>query len=545
MSKPFNNLDLQRILSRPKLAEQFKNEHKDRIRFCVETGKWFAFDGARWKESVNYIQLRDMLGVTTENYYNRYLPQCANEKQAVKFQKFINKSLEASTAKRILADAEIYVEIQISKKDFDNHPTLITVPNGTINLETGELRPSDPEDYLTHMAVTSFYPEQDCPRFKKFILEIANGSQQLADYILLVFAYCITGLSSEQKVYVFYGPGANGKSVSLEVLRETVGHEFIIHVDSKTLVKNGRTIREDIARFEGRRLATCSEIGAKDTIDEPLLKGLSGGDQVTGRLLHQNSTEFSNTAKIILSINFLPEIEGAGYGIERRLEVIPLNRTFKGDDIDKELKERLLEEKQGILALLVQHAKRYLDAGMMVPPQEVVDATAEYVQNGNSVKRFKKECCDETVDHTKESSLSVVYAIYVSYCHQNGLKSCSTREFTRLMKLLGYEQRKSGSDRYWKGLMINMQKTDGTINVPTVDQGAEVNISQSINIGSGREASAFEVFETDAPIELGGSMKDTPNDVSDYLGKIPKPGGEQSDPLKASDEAAVEESMTM
>jgi len=40
-------------------------------------------------------------------------------------------------------------------------------------------------------------------------------------------------------------------------------------------------------------------------------------------------------------------------------------------------------------------------------------------------------------------------------------------------------------------------------------------------------------------------MKETQSGVSDDLGKIPEPGGEQSDSLMASDEAAVEESVTM
>jgi putative DNA primase/helicase len=310
------------------------------------------------------------------------------------------------------------------------------------------------------MCKTPYFPEQDCPQFKQFILDIANGSKELATHILMILAYCLTGLSTEQKVYIFYGLGANGKSVLLELIRETIGNELVVHADSKTLVKNGRSIREDIARFEGARLATCSEIGVQDTLDEPLIKGLSGGDQVVSRKLYQNSHEFLNSAKIIIATNILPNIEATDHGIERRLEVIPFTQTFTGDKMDKGMMTKLLKEKEGILALLVQHAKNYFDEGEIRPPEKVVAATDNYIKTGNSVKCFLKECAEETSDRCTELTLQDMHQAYVEYCPQNGHKTSSLHDFSRLMKLLGKEQRKSGSCRYWRGLKLQKHLTD-------------------------------------------------------------------------------------
>lgn len=454
-------VEFQQALNSPQLAEQFVKEYKNEVRYIVDIGNWCIFDGHRWVESKSLIELRRLLNNTTNKFRSEYFPRCADDPQRVAFQRFINKFLRASGAKQILEDANLFSEIQAYAPDFDKKPTLLTVPNGTIRLKTSEwVKHSDPTDYITHMVTTPYNPKAKCDEFIKFILSIADGSEELANYILFIFAYCLTGLCTEQKIYIFYGAGANGKSVALEVLREVIGSDLIVHVDSKTLVKNGRTIREDISRFDGARLATCSEIGAQDTLDEPLVKGLTGGDKVTGRSLYQNSKEFFNQAKIILSSNFLPEIEGSDHGIERRLEVIPFTRTFKeGEGMDKDIKSKLLEEKEGILALLIETAKRYFEKGM-TPPDEVRKATAEYIQTGNSVKQFNNECCTPTTNRKEESALSVVYPLYTSYCQENGLQASSSHEFTKRMKLLGHDQRKSGSVRYWSHIKINITQPD-------------------------------------------------------------------------------------
>jgi putative DNA primase/helicase len=489
MKKQYSHFELEQVLSEEKLLELLIKNHGENLRYCPESKTFFVFDDVRWHPSADNVRVRLMLKDTIDKYLDEHMPRCVGDEQKIRLQRFINRCSKGTSAKRILANVEIFKEVHLPKEQFDRKPRLLAVQNGTIDLTTGQLRESLASDYISRMCKTPYFPEQDCPQFKQFILDIANGSKELETHILMILAYCLTGLSTEQKVYIFYGLGANGKSVLLEIIRETLGGELVVHADSKTLVKNGRSIREDIARFAGARLATCSEIGNQDTLDEPLIKGLSGGDKMVSRRLYQNSQEFQNSAKIIIATNILPNIEATDHGIERRLEVIPFTQTFTGDRMDKDIMAKLLKEKEGILALLVDHAKTYFEKGEMIAPKEVVEATDNYIKSGNSVKCFLKECVEETSDGGSELTLQGMYQAYVDYCPQNGQKTSSLHDFSRLMKLLGKEQRKSGSCRYWRGLKLQISQAD--------------------------------------------------------TGKVPESDGEQSDPLKASDEAAVEESMTI
>jgi putative DNA primase/helicase len=474
VKKEYSYFELEQVLSEVKLLELLIENHGENLRYCPESKTFFVFDQVRWHPATDNVRVRSMLKDTIEKYLDEHMPRCPEEVQQIKLQRFVNRCSKGNAAKRILANVELFQEIHLPKEQFDRNPQLLAVPNGTIDLTTGELRDSDRNDHISRMCRTPYVPEQDCPQFNQFVSDISDGSEELATHILMILAYCLTGLSTEQKVYLFYGSGANGKSVLLEIIRETIGFELVVHADSKTLVKNGRTIREDIARFEGARLATCSEIGIQDTLDEPLIKGLSGGDQIVSRKLRQNSREFQNSAKIIIATNILPNIEATDHGIERRLEVIPFTQTFTGDEMDKDMMAKLLKEKEGILALLVDHAKTYFEKGGMIPPKEVVEATDNYIKSGNSVKCFLKECVEDIRDGGSELTLQGMYQAYVDYCPQNGHKTSSLHDFSRLMKLLGKEQRKSGSCRLWCGLQLKASQTD-----PAKVPGSDVDKSKS------------------------------------------------------------------
>lgn len=456
MEKFKNDFEFGSILSEPEIALYFVQKKQDTVRYCRESGNWYHFDKIRWEEDPKTLQIRKILGLTTKEYFDKNLLRCANEEQQVMLQKFIIKSLRSSALKRILADAEIISEIQISKDEFDRHLTLLVTPSGTVDLATGLLRESKSEDFMTKVSATQYKsdlsPEKACPRFIKFMEDVTGGDEELKNHILKILSYCLTGLSTEQKIYLLFGPGANGKTVLLEAIRAIFGTELVIHSDSKTLVKNNRVIREDVARFEGARLATCSEIGKCDTLDEPLIKGLSGKDRQVSRKLHENSTEFENHAKIIIATNYLPDLEGTDQGIARRLEVIPFKQSFSGNP-DPMLREKLIQEREGILALLVQYATDVVKNGVGSPPQAIKEATDHYIKFGNSVKCFLHDCC-VTDAPGKKSTLRTVFDSYKEYCKQNRVNAVSTRDFTRLLKMMGFEQQKSGPTRYWRGLDV-------------------------------------------------------------------------------------------
>src|SRR5262249_23720719 len=106
---------------------------------------------------------------------------------------------------------------------YDRDPALLTTGNGTINLETGELRHADPEDLITRATHIQYDPSATCPRWLQFLNEIFPGDPDLVEFIQRAIGYSLTGHTGEQCMFILYGNGANGKTTFLETVRRLLG----------------------------------------------------------------------------------------------------------------------------------------------------------------------------------------------------------------------------------------------------------------------------------------------------------------------------------
>ena len=93
--------------------------------------------------------------------------------------------------------SKINVCIPITPDELDSNPMLLTVKNGTINLETCEFYPSRREDFITKVAPVEYDENATCPRFEKFLYEILDADFELIDFVQRAMGYSLTGDISE------------------------------------------------------------------------------------------------------------------------------------------------------------------------------------------------------------------------------------------------------------------------------------------------------------------------------------------------------------
>ena len=177
--------------------------------------------------------------------------------------------------------------LSVSKASFDQNTRLLNLLNGTLDLKTGELRPHSAEDMITKFAGCSFNPIGEAPRFKQFIKEIMDNDKADANYIQRLVGYCLSGERPEQLIQFFMGEGGDGKSVLLETIRNLLGDYQITLSASTFSVKNTGSIPNDVARLAGSRFAGVSELPKGLYVNTQLMKGISGGDTISARFLHQ------------------------------------------------------------------------------------------------------------------------------------------------------------------------------------------------------------------------------------------------------------------
>jgi putative DNA primase/helicase len=344
--------------------------------------------------------------------------------------------------------------------DFDADPDLVCAVDCIIDTRTGARLPHDPRALMTRRLGTTYDPGAACPLWMRHLETVTGGSQSLARFIQQYVGMSLTGHTWEQCLAIFYGAGANGKSVTTETIRVACG-TYATNADPKTfMAKRGDTSSNGLARLAGARLVTAAETGASHQLDEALVKQVTGSEPVTTRFLFREFFEFTPQFKLILSTNHKPTIAGNDLGIWRRIRLVPFDVTIPDADQDHGLAEKLRAELPGILAWMVKGCIEWRRAGRLVVPDEVRAATADYKLVMDPVATFLSDCT--VPDAAATVGANDLYIAYRQWAERSGDKPIPQRHFPDALAEHGVKRsgREPGRGRNLYG-RIRLSETHG------------------------------------------------------------------------------------
>jgi putative DNA primase/helicase len=271
----------------------------------------------------------------------------------------------------------------------------LNVQNGTIDLRTGILHQHKPTDLITKLAPVEYDPGATCPTFEKFVARIMDENPNLILFLQRAVGYSLTGSIAEQVLFMLYGAGSNGKT-TLELTLQAMLGDYAAAVAPETLMiryRDGGEASEDVARLRGARSVFSNESDEGRRLDEPKIKLLTGGDKVVARHLYGHFFEFRPTFKLWFATNHLPTVRGQDEAMWRRILQVPFNVTIPKDERVPDYFEKVLRhELPGILAWAVAGCLLWQKHGLE-PPQEVLQATADYRHEQDVVAAFIAERC--------------------------------------------------------------------------------------------------------------------------------------------------------
>ena len=343
--------------------------------------------------------------------------------------------------------------LNIKSDDLDPCPWLLNVQNGTINVLSAEFGEHKQEEMITKIANVEYDRKADCPLWKQFVREIMDYKPELINFLQTAAGWALTGNIEEQTMFILYGSGANGKTTFLNTISSLLGDYAIATPTESFMKKNTDQNTNDIARLRGTRFVTTTEAEQGRRLSEPLIKKITGNDQMTARFLYGEYFNFTPTFKIFMATNHKPVIKGTDYGIWRRIKLIPFTTRIPEEKQEKNLEEKLKAEASGILNWLLEGALRWRREGLKVPAA-ILNATDEYRGEMDVIGNFLKERCVQE----KELSIRIreLYKAYADWCDDNKEHAISERFFTMRLKEMGYEQSRTAEARYWIGLALRM-----------------------------------------------------------------------------------------
>jgi putative DNA primase/helicase len=355
-----------------------------------------------------------------------------------------------------LAAAEETLEVQSSA--FDANPELLCTMNGVVDLRSGNLLPHSPETRMTQKAGANYSGRVDCHTWLAHLDRIFAGDQDLISFVQRLFGYALTGYTREQIFSVFYGHGANGKSVTLHMMERAIGgYARSAAAKTFTMARHAEQ-RNDLARLEGARLVTTFETTAATVLDEEMIKQLTGGDRLVTRFLHQEFFEYTPQFLIIMSTNHKPMVEVADYAIKRRVMLVPFEVTIPEKEQDRNLEHKLEKELDGILSWAVAGAVEYLADGLKIPAV-VTAATEKAREELDPLNGFLDLI---TKDPEAWTSSASVRSAVEKWAHDEGMKRTpSDKELKPWLERHGAVfQRRNAGGRGWSGISVEGQHSE-------------------------------------------------------------------------------------
>jgi phage/plasmid-associated DNA primase len=313
--------------------------------------------------------------------------------------------------------------------------------NGTLNLESGELREHRKDDYLTSRIDAPFIPNRPCPKvFEEFVAS-SFGLENLPLVRATISMFLDPSAPWGYFLYIL-GQSGGGKGTLTR---------FIEGLFDSENVRSGADF-SDLKTPEGRHqhLKGCSlycvpDSGGHLTGVRSFYELVDNGP-MSGRPLFSSVTyqERFNTRFIIASVEPLT-IENAGDGWERRAIVLPVKSGKR--DKDFTLESRLAAARADVISWALSMPKDERNH-VLTHSSEVSESTAEakrsVTMSGDSVRQFIDNCLIP-VESGEGATLAEIHGLYRVYAKAFGYSDMgASRLGARLQSVLPdhYEPRR-------------------------------------------------------------------------------------------------------
>ena len=342
--------------------KRFVHQHKDTLKSTGSSRSWFVWDGIRWRYEADDVTAIQRGFITIESIDK----EASATLDGLKRQELLKWSKSSQSKSRILSMismASKHKDMIVSMADFDKDLHVINCLNGVVDLTNRNLQASSSHRLISKLAKASYNPRSKAPVFRSFINQIFGNDIELIRWAQRMIGYFLTGSVVEQKLFIAYGTGANGKSTLFEIIKLILG-DYSKTADFETFLskqKSGVRELEAVGELKGIRFALASETDSHVRFSEAIIKRLTGGDTLRGTKLMKSAFEFKPEFKLCFLTNHLPYAKDGSFGFWRRIKVVPFNKRFAGSKVDSTLYNQLLKEKDGILKWCIDGAYHWHD----------------------------------------------------------------------------------------------------------------------------------------------------------------------------------------
>lgn len=337
---------------------------------------------------------------------------------------------------------------------FDDY---LVLTNGTFDRRTGEIIESQSNHYAHFFSTVVYDSEKKCARFLQFLNEVFYSDQSTIAFVQEWFGYILLSSHQANAFLIGYGSGANGKSLLFALLAKLVGE---CNTSSSGISAFQSRFGMEVMHNKLLNLATESDVNSFETAT---LKAVTAGEPITLNRKGIKEITCILPTKFIFLMNHLPLITDSSYGFSRRLLILPFPRTFRPEEQDPFLLEKMTLELSGILNFALEGAKRLIKNGYQFTISDLMnEAKEQFLGCVHPLSYFKAHYLSKNPTRKVESNL-----LFQTFQKMLKEKNWSARQYgtlrsfnkglIELFEAEGFviSTKKSNGKTYLSGIVLN------------------------------------------------------------------------------------------
>lgn len=355
---------------------------------------------------------------------------------------------------------------------FDTHVNLIRFTNGTLDLDTLELREHRPEDMITLDVPYAYDPSATAPMYSKFLAE-SLPDDDVRGYIKRASGYTFSGTPNEGVWFALYGDTGCGKSTWLNIVKAAMGEHARTAAQATFAQRNeGSRAANDLQDIRHARMVSISETKEGQLFNEALIKQYSGGDEMNSHGLYQENGTWKNRGVLFMATNHPPRLSADDNANWRRVKMIefPVSQYNNPNmNPDPKLSEKIIaSELPGVMNWIIEGLREYRAHGLGEPKavtaavknhRTEVDPVAQFLSEGMADGYIRVSADDDDL----EIPASQLHKIFTNWCVENGYKPFAPRRFGMRLTALRFQQRRNSTTRFWVGIGVGNRGAFGTM----------------------------------------------------------------------------------
>lgn len=443
------------------------------IRYVEDVDQWVVRRETHWAPDGARLAMFALTSGVIRDIRREALAPHTNENARDDMLGYATRAESEQTRWRMITTAREHPRIVINEDDLDADPNIIAVPNGVVDLLSGNWREAKSTDLCTKTTSVLFDPDATSPLLTQYLDTFVPDPDD--QRVLFAILGTILRSGNPGRLFpIFLGGTTSGKSQLLAAMDKLLG-EYICSINASVFRGNlDDKPRPDLVRAMYKRIAYAVEASKIWELHADQVKRITGGDSVPYRNLYSQSVEKIPRFTPLIVTNEMPRIKGSDQALKRRMIVFMFDKTLPPALEDARIKEKFINDEgclKALLARIVAGAQdELLRDGIRwtLMPNKYATATLESFGQLDHVDEFIEwlkdreilsivDMTETPVSHcARANELHEWYTLWIKKHgdRQDKAESLNMKDFGLALRERGWASKLSGGTR-WLGVKLH------------------------------------------------------------------------------------------